>query len=273
MRTSPPGNNMSDQLTSVEAKHALAELQHIGKATPKGLVLADDLPVEQWTRAGYALSKVQGYLQWWLGDWWSFGEHRYGDRKAVVESDDWDGPAFQTCANSATVCRAFETSRRREVLSFKHHAEVADLTADEADELLDWCEESITTTGKPRSVRELRREKERRQELSRRIVATSPDIFANGGSYQEDTERESPSGSDDFEQMHGEVEHAKPGVANYVPGPDADIEKILRESLHTYVRIVRVHARPEKGRIEIRFFNDEDLKRLLMVLMSAALDP
>src|SRR5205807_728541 len=53
--------------------------------------------------------------------------------KAIVEADDWNGPAFQTCAHAATVCRAFETCRRRQVLSFKHHAEVAALPPAEAD--------------------------------------------------------------------------------------------------------------------------------------------
>jgi hypothetical protein len=34
--------------------------------------------------------------------------------------------------NAASVCKAFETSRRREVLSFTHHAGVAALPPDEA---------------------------------------------------------------------------------------------------------------------------------------------
>jgi hypothetical protein len=37
-------------------------------------------------------------------------------------------------------------SRRRDTLSFKHHAEVVSLPAEEADRLLDWCEESIAAT-------------------------------------------------------------------------------------------------------------------------------
>jgi hypothetical protein len=40
--------------------------------------------------------------------------------------------------DAASVSRAFETSRRREDLSFKHHAEVAALPPDEADALRDW---------------------------------------------------------------------------------------------------------------------------------------
>jgi hypothetical protein len=46
---------------------------------------------------------------------------------------------------------------RRKALTFKHHAEVAALTREKADRLLDWCEETIPKTGKPKSTRELRR--------------------------------------------------------------------------------------------------------------------
>jgi len=56
--------------------------------------------------------------------------------KAIVEAQDWDGPDFKTCANAASVARAFETSRRREVLNFKHNAKVAALAPAKADALL-----------------------------------------------------------------------------------------------------------------------------------------
>jgi hypothetical protein len=85
------------------------------------------------------------------------GEQKYGVRKATVEDPNWRGPRFSTCAHAATACRAFETCRRRQVLSFSHHIEVASLDDPvEADALLDWCEETIPATGEPRSVRELR---------------------------------------------------------------------------------------------------------------------
>ena len=56
------------------------------------------------------------------------------------EAEDWEGPAFQTCMNAAIVSNAFETSRRREVLSYSHHVEVAPLSADWQDKLLDEAE-------------------------------------------------------------------------------------------------------------------------------------
>jgi hypothetical protein len=71
------------------------------------------------------------------------------ERKAIVKTEDWEGPKYQTCRNAASIANAFELSRRRDNLTFKHHAEVAALSPDEADALLDWCEE----TPKLRSTR------------------------------------------------------------------------------------------------------------------------
>ncbi len=62
------------------------------------------------------------------------------------------GPAYESCRAAARVARDFETSRRRDLLSFQHHLEVAVLPPDEANAMLDWCEE----TPKPRSKRESR---------------------------------------------------------------------------------------------------------------------
>jgi hypothetical protein len=100
----------------------------------------------------------------------AFGEHRYGDRSALI--DDWDGPSYSTCANLGWVAKAFESSRRREHLSIKHHAEVASLSPRAADELLAWCEETREATGKPRPTSELRDEVRRR-----RIEQMSPRRF------------------------------------------------------------------------------------------------
>jgi hypothetical protein len=70
---------------------------------------------------------IEHAVAWWIGYWWAFGEHRYGDRKAIVEAEDWAGPSFQTCVDCGTVARRFESTRRHVLLSFKHHREVAAL--------------------------------------------------------------------------------------------------------------------------------------------------
>jgi hypothetical protein len=67
---------------------------------------------------GREFGKLDQVTQWWVGDWWAFGEHHYGDRKAFVEGEDWSGPAFRTCHNAGGVCRAFTSDRRRSLLTF-----------------------------------------------------------------------------------------------------------------------------------------------------------
>jgi hypothetical protein len=75
------------------------------------------------------LGKIEQSTMWWIGDWWAFGEHRYSERKKFVATEEWTGPAFQTCMNAASICQRFETSRRREVVGFSFHQEVAALPA------------------------------------------------------------------------------------------------------------------------------------------------
>jgi hypothetical protein len=135
------------------------DLQRHGcTSIPCGLLLPPDLSPDNWIAVGRVLGRQERELKWRIGDWWNHPGHTYGDRLAVVTEEAWIGPAYSTCCNAALVCDKFESSRRRENLSFSHHVEVAHLPPDLADELLDWCEEQFAVTGKPRSVRELREE-------------------------------------------------------------------------------------------------------------------
>src|SRR5438045_3362810 len=127
------------------------------KGSAVGLSLPDDLKFEDWRDIGQRLGRASNNLQWLIGDWWRHGWHRYGSR---VQQVDELGLSFQACEDCAWVCRQFETSRRREVLSFTHHREVAALEPARADELLDWCIRGGTVC---HSTRELREESRRRE--------------------------------------------------------------------------------------------------------------
>ena len=131
-------------------------LPQTGTLSKTGWSLPANMTEPEWQRAGALLSRVDGALNWWLGDWWAFGEHAYGNRKALVESEEWEGPAFQTCRDAAWIAARFETSRRRDVVSFNHHKEVAALPPEEADKLLDWCEDSLGKTGRLPTIKALR---------------------------------------------------------------------------------------------------------------------
>lgn len=115
------------------------------------LELPEQTSFDEWVAIGRRLCLSSHALNWHIGDWWAFGDHRYGDR-AKAAAEGIFGREFQTLANLATVSRAVETSRRRETLTWTHHAEVAALPADTAEELLAKAEREHLST------RDLRRE-------------------------------------------------------------------------------------------------------------------
>jgi hypothetical protein len=129
------------------------------------LALPDDLPIEQWEGVGRTLLAEMRHAEdrttqvnWWIGDWWAYGsgngvdgKPRYGARARAV-AEGLFGVAFGTCMNLGSVARKVEASRRREVLPFSHHVEVASLPAADADALLQKAEDERLST------RELRKE-------------------------------------------------------------------------------------------------------------------
>lgn len=104
--------------------------------TPTSLSLPQDATVDEWEQIGQALGSVQGAIQWWIADFVLTGEVRqYGVKyeRAMALT----GLEYKTLANMVSVARKFESSRRRENLSFAHHAAVAGLAQAEQDAWLD----------------------------------------------------------------------------------------------------------------------------------------
>jgi hypothetical protein len=107
-----------------------------------GLQLPRQMPFETWLRIGSQLSSVVNSSAWCLGDWLAYGEVAYNGRyRDAIDRTSLD---YQTLRNYAWVARRFSLSRRRDRLSFGHHAEVASLPDVEQDfwlrkaEELDW---------------------------------------------------------------------------------------------------------------------------------------
>lgn len=105
--------------------------------TPTGLSLPPDLSFEDWADYGERLFAMERGVMWAIGDWWRFGEHRYGERAAQALDSRY---SFGTLRNAGYVAGAIETSRRRDVLDFGHHQNVASLPAEEQDYWLDAAE-------------------------------------------------------------------------------------------------------------------------------------
>lgn len=93
------------------------------------------MPIERWKAVGTRMAAYSDAASWWLGDWVTFGQAKYGRR--YKEGIALTGLEYQTLRNYATIARRFDMSRRRDDLSFQHHAEVCALSDDAQDFWLD----------------------------------------------------------------------------------------------------------------------------------------
>lgn len=95
---------------------------------PTGLALADALALDEWLALCRSLGAMARGHQWWIGDALVYGEQAYGEEFAQGEAELGLEP--RTAANYRWVASRVERSRRREDLSWSHHAEVARLGPD-----------------------------------------------------------------------------------------------------------------------------------------------
>ena len=123
--------------------------------TPVGLRLPASLSFERWQALGRRIGSINNASSWWLGDWAFYGEGRYGEKyKQAIAVTGLD---YQTLRNYAWVAGRFDLSRRRDKLSFAHHAELAALPEHEQDKWLDQAEGSRWSRNELRT--QLRNEK------------------------------------------------------------------------------------------------------------------
>lgn len=97
-----------------------------------GMVFPQNLSERSWEQIGANLRELVNSSAWWLADWLIYGEATYGWRR-YKEAVERTGLDYQTLRNYAWVARRFEHDRRRDSLSFAHHAEVTRLSPPEQD--------------------------------------------------------------------------------------------------------------------------------------------
>jgi hypothetical protein len=99
----------------------------------------EDIDVRDWVRAGKRLGAMTRCSQWWLGDWVRYGAGRWGEK--YKEAARISGYDVKTLRNIAYVAEQLEVSRRRDDLTWSHHAEVCGLEPEEQDR---WLEVAAT---------------------------------------------------------------------------------------------------------------------------------
>jgi len=129
------------------------------KLLKNGMLPVGKPTFEEWMECGGFIRKATGAVHLWLGDWLNYGEQNYGEMYAqAIEETGYD---YGTLANDKYVSSKVEISRRRENLSFDHHAEVANLDPQSQEELLDKAEkENIKRRDFRKLVKDHKKKKE-----------------------------------------------------------------------------------------------------------------
>ena len=134
------------------------------RATTIGLVVTeDDVPYELWEAYGGAIRRVEGAIQWIIGDWLNYGERKYGETYAqAMDETDME---YQALANYKWVAGQVEFSTRVENLSWTHHREVANMEPEEQEY---WLNEAVEQGYTVRGLREAIRDE--RLGVARRTI-------------------------------------------------------------------------------------------------------
>jgi hypothetical protein len=111
------------------------KLPHGVQICATGLLLPDKLDFDQWKAVGVKLCTIDRAMQWAIGDWWAFGFHSYGQRKAYAAIKEIPY-SFGTLMNLGSVARSVKASFRNEALSFTHHVAVAALEPEDQQKWL-----------------------------------------------------------------------------------------------------------------------------------------
>jgi 5,6-dimethylbenzimidazole synthase len=247
-----------------------------------GLRLTRWVRFEAWLEIGSQLMALASSAAWCLGDWLIFGQKMYKGRyrEAVAQT----GLDYQTLRNYAWVARRFELPRRRDSLSFGHHAEVASLPEHEQDFWLRKAEKFRWSTSQLRhqvriSLRE-RRKGVPAVELSRLEGSKKPEPLNSREMSQAglDESPESPPAASEFydvihrrRDVHGQftgaavaaevlnrilaAAHAAPSVGLRQPWDFIVVrDRVTRQAFHEHVQQERdVYAATLIGEAARRF--------------------
>lgn len=143
-----------------------------GILTETSYTLPEGLNIGKWLAIGETLQRMERSVQWWLGDWWNYGERRYGEMASQASKDavqDATGHTYQTVRNAGIVAEKFESARRRADVPFSYHEAVSALPPDEADGLLD---EAVVEGWKRAEIRE--QAKDRKQAIAVEAALSQP---------------------------------------------------------------------------------------------------
>ena len=99
-----------------------------------GLVVDGTPTPDEWERCGHVLRRIEGAVQFWIGDWANYGEKAYGQK--FDEAERLTGLAEHTLRTYAYVAQNVKLSMRMDNVSFTAHALVAPLPVEKQAAIL-----------------------------------------------------------------------------------------------------------------------------------------
>ncbi len=105
--------------------------------TQTGIRFDKPLSLDEWIGVGQFLERANGAIQWWLGDWYAYGEGRkekWGDKYEQGLSQF--NLSYSSLRNYCWVSNAVQLSTRVDNLPWAHHREVARLDSEAQEEIL-----------------------------------------------------------------------------------------------------------------------------------------
>jgi N6-adenosine-specific RNA methylase IME4 len=91
--------------------------------TPTGLTVRGQPSFDEWQDAGTKLSRMEGAVQFWIGDWLNAGEQRYREKYAQAVNET----QVETWMHYAWVSNKVQICTRVQILPWSYHREVAHL--------------------------------------------------------------------------------------------------------------------------------------------------
>lgn len=127
----------------------LAKIESYCELTKTSLIFKRDITKEEWMDGFNSLKKIEGCIQFWIGDFLAYRNQKWGMYDDIAEETGYDKKTLWEYKNMS---EKIESSARAEDLSYSHHREVISLPPEKQTEFLN------KAVDEKLSVRELREE-------------------------------------------------------------------------------------------------------------------
>lgn len=115
-----------------------------------GLVVTGAPTVAEWEQCGVVLRRIEGAVQFWIGDWVNYGAKAYGEK--YDDAERVTGLDYGTLRNYAWVANRVDLSLRDDNLGFKIHEAVASLDHEQQAAILERAAAEDLTVSKVREI-------------------------------------------------------------------------------------------------------------------------